>query len=220
MYCFFIAGKDSVNNQEALKNLCELSVLLTNPVPLSWLDFSGIRRGDDALLMWAVASERNTRSFIVERSLDGATFTSNGSILSMRNSNSINNYNFTDPGITNLGVIIIYYRIKQVDIDGGFTYSRVIAIRVDRATNEPLISAFPNPFSQSITLKVTPVSAQDKTSSIELYTLQGALVYKKEIGRQGATITTLNDLPELARGLYILKTIVNDTPYTIRMIKN
>lgn len=220
LYCFFVSAKDSVNNAEALKNSCELSVTLSGgTLPLSWLSFTGIRRGDDALLNWSTGSEINTRLFVVERSLDGTTFNPIGNVNAAGNSTVVSNYNFTDPGITHLGVTIIYYRIKELDMDGRVNYSRTIAIRVDNGSNEPLVSAFPNPFTQYITLKVTPVNAQDKTNSVELYSLQGVLLYRKEIGKQGNSITVLNDLPNLPAGMYILKTMVNGTPYTSKLVK-
>lgn len=221
VYCFFIAAKDSVNNEEALKNNCELSVVLTNSgtLPLTWLSFTGIRRGEDALLNWSTGSEINTRLFVVERSLNGTIFNPVGNVNAAGNSTVISNYSFTDPGITHLGVTIIYYRIKELDIDGRVNYSRTIAIRVDNGINEPLVSAFPNPFTQYITLKVTPVNAQDKTGSVELYSMQGVLLYRKEIGKQGNSITVLNDLPNLSAGMYILKTMVNGTAYTSKLIK-
>ena len=220
-YCFFVAAKDSVNNEEALSNNCDLSYRVsTSTLPVTWLDFSGTRRADDALLMWSIANERNTKSFVVERSRDGSSFNSVGNISAAGNSSGVGNYQFTDPGITNLGVTIIYYRIKEVDNDGHFVYSSTIALRIDNASKDPLITAFPNPFNRYITLKVIPASAEDKTNNIELYSLQGTLLYKKDIGKQGSTITTLNDLPALPSGMYILKTFVNGVPYSTRLIKN
>lgn len=221
LYCFFIAAKDSVNNEESLKNNCELSVVLSDSgtLPLTWLSFTGIRRGDDALLNWSTGSEINTRLFVVERSLDGTVFGSVGNVNAAGNSTGVNNYSYVDPGIIHLGASIIYYRIKQVDIDNRFSYSKIIAIRVDNSSNEPLVSVFPNPFNQYITLKVTPVNTQDKTNSAELYSLLGELLYRKEIDKPGNSITVLNDLPNLPAGMYILKIRINGEPYTSKLIK-
>lgn len=220
LYCFFIAAKDSVNNTEALKNSCELSVTLSGgTLPLTWLDFTGILQGDDALLSWSTGSEQNTQLFVIERSLNGTNFNPVGSKDAAGNSSTVSHYNFTDPGITTLGVSIIYYRIKEVDMDGRLNYSRIIAIRIDNGNNEPLVIAFPNPFTQYITLKITPANAQDKTNSVELYSLQGVLLYKKGIAKQGPNITVLHDLPSLPAGMYILKTVINGTPYTTKLIK-
>lgn len=221
VYCFFVAGTDSVNNKEALKNLCELSVTVNGvTLPLTWLDFTGIRHGDDALLNWSTSSEQNTKLFIVERSLNGTSFNTVGSKNAAGNSSVISYYHFTDPGITHLGVNIIYYRIKELDMDGRINYSRIIAIRIDNQANDPLISVFPNPFTQFITLQITPSAAQDMTNSVELYSLQGVLLYKKEISKQGSSITVLNDLPNLPSGMYILKTTINQIPFTTKLIKN
>lgn len=221
VYCFFVGGIDSVNNKEPLKNGCELLVTVNGvTLPLTWLDFTGIRRGDDALLNWSTGSETNTKVFIVERSLDGTRFNPIGNVNAAGNSNSIRNYTFTDPGIIQLGVNIIYYRIQELDLDGRQNYSRIIAIRIDNGNNEPLVSTFPNPFTKYITVKVTPANTQDKTNSVELYSMQGVLLYRKEIGKPGVSITVLNDLPELPGGMYLLKTTVNGIPYTSKMIKN
>jgi hypothetical protein len=49
--------------------------------------------------------------------------------------------------------------------------------------------------------------------------LQGVLLYRKEIEKAGASITVLNDLPDLPAGMYILKTTINGTPCISKMIK-
>jgi hypothetical protein len=77
------------------------------------------------MLQWQTATEQNTREFIIERSTDGKNYDRIGSVPAAGNSNSLLDYTYTDPQPqpnTN------FYRLKQVDLDGNFTYSSVRAI--------------------------------------------------------------------------------------------
>ncbi len=218
-YCFYVAAKDSTGNTEALKNTCEASaIVMGTALPLTWLDFTGVRRGDDALLKWITANEVRTQSFVVERSLDGVQFSAI-SVLGALGSTALNHYSYTDKGIAGLGVPVLYYRIKQVDNDGKFTYSKIAVIRMDKEWGEPLITAFPSPFAQTLTVQVLPAGLQDKTNTIELYTLQGTLMYRREIGRTGAVTAELTDLPAMASGVYLLRTTVNGIGYSTKVLK-
>jgi RHS repeat-associated protein len=219
-YCFFVSGIDSVNNKENLVNSCRLTLLPTvNPLPLTWLDFNGVRRNNDALLNWTITNEINTSYYSVERSLNGTQFSAIGTVQARGNSNSLSQYSFTDRNIVALDAPVIYYRIREVDVDGRYFYSRVIALRIESSQNEPLITAFPNPFNQYITLQVTPAAPTDKINRVQLYSTSGALLYQKEIGRAGVYSGVLNDLPQLASGMYLLKIIVNDVPYVTKLMK-
>jgi RHS repeat-associated protein len=219
-YCFFVSGIDSVNNKENLVNSCRLTLLPTvNPLPLTWLDFNGVRRNNDALLNWTITNEINTSYYSVERSLNGTQFSAIGTVQARGNRNSFSQYSFTDRNIVALDAPVIYYRIREVDVDGRYFYSRVIALRIEGSQNEPLITAFPNPFNQYITLQVTPAAPTDKINRVQLYSTSGALLYQKEIGRVGIYSGVLNDLPQLASGMYLLKIIVNDVPYVTKLMK-
>ncbi len=220
-YCFFTTATDSVGNTEPLKLTCDLSVTIppTGPLPLTWLYFNGVKKDKDVLLRWATGSEINTKNFVVERSYNGSTFAAIGTVNAMGFSTVTTNYSFTDTGALGLPVNVLYYRLKQVDRDGKNSYSIVVTIRLDRNTTDPVITVYPNPFSQSITLKVIAGSSVDKTNSIDLYTVQGKLVYHKTIDRQGNVTAVLNDLPFLTSGVYLLKTSVNGNEYTFKILK-
>ncbi|MEP6674235.1 MAG: RHS repeat-associated core domain-containing protein [Ferruginibacter sp.] len=220
-YCFFISAFDSVKNMEPLKNTCELSVLVhnTGPLPLTWLYFNGAKKDKHVQLKWATGNEINTKNFVIERSFTGNNWAAIGTVTAAGNSNQQHDYTFIDSNALSLPANVLYYRLRQVDKDGKFAYSVVVTIRLEQTISDPIITAFPNPFSQTITLQVIPASAVDKTNSVDLYTIQGKLLYHKTIDRQGNTTTLLNDLPFLPSGVYILKTLVNETPYTFKISK-
>lgn len=219
-YCFFVSGVDSVNNKEPLGNVCQLSFTPAgSPLPLTWLDFTGVRRNDDALLNWITANERNTNSFIIERSTNGTAFKAIGKMPSSGRVNGTSLYDYTDKDIVSLNVPLLYYRIRQLDNDGHFTYSKIISIRIDQDKVQPLITAYPNPFNENITLKVVPAATNDKTNYVELFSAQGVRMYRKEINMQGSITIPLNDLQKIASGMYFLKVTINGRPYSIKLMK-
>ena len=91
-------------------------------LPLTLTKFTANRQGNEALLQWQTGQEENTSHFNVERSADGSQFTTIGTVAAAGNSNRPLNYNFTDgtPGKN-----ANYYRLKEADLDGHFTYSPV-----------------------------------------------------------------------------------------------
>lgn len=98
-----------------------LRLELTLPVEL--IGFHGKRSGLYNELEWVTASEKNADYFNVERSLDGKTFTKVGKVQAAGNSNTLKTYTFKD-----IAEGVVYYRLRQIDFDGAFEYSKVIAV--------------------------------------------------------------------------------------------
>lgn len=116
-------------------------------LPVSWLSFTAEKIGArTALLQWSTANEINNHHFEIERSINGINFKSIGSLQAK---NQIrNNYSFNDNFIA---AGINYYRIKQVDNDGRFSYSSQVKITSDG--NGISFSIVPNPASDHITIQ-------------------------------------------------------------------
>lgn len=122
------------------------SVSLANPLPveLTWFKASLTESGT-GLLEWRTESELNNDHFEVERSMNGVDFTQLGNVQGAGTTNNSNNYKFEDknplPGVA-------YYRLKQVDFDGTFDYSSIIAL--DYKDAEAIQNRFfvsPNPIN-------------------------------------------------------------------------
>jgi hypothetical protein len=120
-------------------------------LPLTLIEFKGRLADRDALLSWKTADEINTRSFDIERSLDGQSFSTVGNRMA-NGQPGVHTYGFADRDIASLGVPTVYYRLKPMDIDGRFTYSQVIALGIEL----PLSIRFtPNPAGSHATLVIT-----------------------------------------------------------------
>jgi hypothetical protein len=95
-------------------------------LPVKFLGFSAVMKNKDVLVQWSTTEEVNAASFEVERSNDGTNWNTIGQVAAAGNSSSIVNYSFTDKNITS-GTV--YYRVKQVDIDGRFVFTPVRSIK-------------------------------------------------------------------------------------------
>lgn len=220
-YCFFILASDNAGNKEPLKTACEASAVLSLNIvlPISWLYFNVKESGQDALLNWATTSEVNTSYFTIERSFDGIRFSPVGTVRAAGSSSITSNYAYADKNAMLLPTEMIYYRLKQADSDGKFTYSIIISIRLKHDGTEPVITAYPNPFSQQITLTIVGVSTSTQTDDVALYTVDGKMVFQKRIVQRGSATILLDDLPDLKAGIYLLRTSINGRLYTIKMVR-
>ncbi len=126
-------------------NLTTQSIFLTglswsNIVPVQLIYFRGKAEADRVRLNWATATEINSDHFSIERSSDLKEFTTLGKVASEGDSRKRIEYGFLDeaplPGVN-------YYRLKQVDKDETFEYSKIIAISPQTDASRFVI--YPNP---------------------------------------------------------------------------
>ncbi|MEO5966811.1 MAG: T9SS type A sorting domain-containing protein [Ferruginibacter sp.] len=163
------------------------------PVVLS--SFTGIWKEKAPELKWTTQIEINNKYFDIERSFNGRTFESAGIVNGRINSSVITNYNFTDYNASNtLG--LIYYRLKQVDLDGRFSYSNVITVKNN---NAELFSVYPNPAVDFVTIK-TSLNNNTKIN-YRIINANGKLVKEGNLFNSNIRI----DLKNVAAGVYFIK---------------
>ncbi|WP_291722394.1 hypothetical protein [Bernardetia sp.] len=106
------------------------SIDFTNLLPVTWLSFDAKydKEQKNVLLEWATLSESQNQSFMIERSNDGIEFTQIGMEASSINSSSVKKYQFWDFEPLQVQT---YYRIKQIDVDGNFSYSTIKMVEAD-----------------------------------------------------------------------------------------
>lgn len=165
-------------------------------VPITLLEFTGHKVGDEALLDWSTASEKNNSHFEVEYSENGLHFEKIAEIKGAGNSSALQKYTYThhDPAHG-----INYYRLKQVDFTGDCVYSNAITIQFD-PTN-PTIKIFPNPASDLIIVQVDNGLVKNNID-VSLTDSKGAIVLQKQL-LQGSTICFL-ETTTLYEGIYTL----------------
>ncbi|MBC5775054.1 T9SS type A sorting domain-containing protein [Pontibacter sp. KCTC 32443] len=140
-------------------------------LPVELISFAAKADHNKVKLSWATASEKDNKHFIIERSQNGKEFTSIAAVKSKGNNVTRTAYSFTD---ANPLAELSYYRLKQVDLDGSFTYSKLVEVNVQPHNNAIL---FPTIASENLNL-VIPQSAGQ---SISIVDLAGREIYKQEL---------------------------------------
>jgi hypothetical protein len=168
-------------------------VTLVNPLPVELNRFDVLAVRQDALLMWSTASEHNNDHFTVERSLTGSNFTAVGTVRGQ--GTSVKN-TFTDSNAGRLASNAIYYRLKQVDLDGTATYSPVRAVQF--AAAKAAASLYPNPSQGQIVLDLSGLA--QGSYSVQVLDLTGRVLRAQQLSAQASPL----DLSGLPQGAYLV----------------
>jgi hypothetical protein len=151
-------------------------------------------------LHWTTATEKNNAGFDVERSTDNVAFTKVGFVAGNGTTTQSHSYSFTD----NTASGKTYYRLRQVDYDGQYTYSGVLEINAASPSTFTLEQNYPNPFNPTTTIAYTLPKAA--AVSLKLYDVLGrevaTLVHQNlQAGRYTATVNA----SRLNSGIYFYK---------------
>lgn len=123
------------------------------PLPVKLLAFTASVKHTDVLLQWSTSSESNNKGFDVERSFDNKSFSKIGFVKGSGNSSSVKAYSHNDEAAFLSFSGTIYYRLKQVDNNGAFEYSKTISVGKDKQA-ALAVSAYPNPFAAELHVQV------------------------------------------------------------------
>lgn len=175
-------------------------------LPITLNKFSYTVNDKKVNLDWETQSEVNTRQFIIERSLNGIDFEAIGSVPAAGNSNTVRQYGFTDnkPGYAN------HYRLKQTDLDGRSAYSKILYVKVEKASPLQLLQNVVHADLQY------QVNAELKGSKLRIYDMTGRNVYNADIkeGVQHIDVAGWN------AGKYIIRLMTtNGQVYSHQFIK-
>jgi hypothetical protein len=173
------------------------------PTPVTLVNFTAVKNGSAVDLDWQTATEINNDYFIAEKSKNGIDFTAVNVVDGAGNSQSTLNYQTTDHSPYNG---ISYYRLKQVDYDGKFSYGKIVAVK----NEETEITIFPNPNQGSFKLNVID---EKQPYSIEVTDLEGRLVYRGS-GNPDNPVTEINGL---SKGVYIVR-VLDESMVTLRKL--
>lgn len=121
-----------------------------NPLPVKWLNVKASWEGNDVKLLWSTSSEDNNSHFEIEQSMDNAAFKMVGKVKGMGTASSVSHYTYTDLSPLTDNIKQVYYRIKQVDFDGKYEYSKTVNVTSIAEHNQ--FTIHPNPSSTIIKL--------------------------------------------------------------------
>lgn len=178
-------------------------------LPVTYRTFDATLNNNKVNLFWITDAETGNGHFEVERSFDQTNFSTAGIILGAQSGNKVSNqYSFKDDTPELLNHKVIYYRLKQVDVDGRFTYSVVKMVRINNTTTKLFVQVSPNPYMDK--LNVNFVSDASGKAEVRLINASGGIIKRIEstISR-GYNNLQLQDLNSQAPGIYIVNVVVN-----------
>jgi hypothetical protein len=165
---------------------------------VKWLNFSATLQSNNTVsLNWQVAEENN-RGFYVECSYDGSTWQSVTFIPSTSNNKpaSVETYSYNYSNKINGK---IYFRIKQVDTDGAFTYSAVKTVSL--TNDKKRYAVWPNPTSDVVHISGESGSTNTSVTTVQLFDQSGKMVASQQLQ---AGINTIN-IGKFTSGIYIAR---------------
>jgi hypothetical protein len=175
-------------------------------LPVEMISFAATSDNNQVILDWSTASEINNDYFSVERSYDLKSFRSIGIVRGAGNSNEVINYEYVDkdPGASQ-----VYYRLKQVDFDGAFEYSKIVSATLSGVAEETgSVTASPNPFTSNINVNYTALV--DGQAEVILYNSSGQTIASESMDvTTGDNRVSLNVPSELPSEYYFLSVIQN-----------
>lgn len=173
---------------------------ITSVLSVSLTEFEGTAERNFNQLIWETSSETNCSHFELLRSEDGLNFEKVYEVSGQGTTTESHEYGFQDYSITK---DLYYYQLKDVDFDGAFDMSQLIAVsRSGSVSNE--MKVYPVPAKDLV--NVLFEADQVGKAVVELRSVDGKLILSKEINCQ-AGVNSLNlNLTHLSQGIYQLST--------------
>lgn len=177
-------------------------------LPIELVSFLVNKRDNKVVITWRTATEINNDYFTVERSADGVRFESLGTVSGAGNSDVLRRYEYVDahpvPGIN-------YYRLKQTDYDGKFTYSDVVTVDF---RPEGTVSIAPAPVRDLMTIRLMPA---EKDGAMVIYDASGRVLASRTI--EAGTDVMETNVSHFPHGMYFIRVQYGNEVRTLRFFK-
>lgn len=177
---------------------CTNTTPITPDLPVDLISFTGAVIGNDAHLKWQTASEVNSDYFVVERSMDGNTFTQITTVVAAGNSNSVLDYMVIDPNMPDGDV---YYRLTQYDYNGDFEVFKSIVLNKENV-EKGRIRISPNPGINQVSVELP---ASKENGEVVILDLAGKEVFKAEVSADRNARALDIDVSALPKGMYYVR---------------
>ncbi|GGK79389.1 hypothetical protein GCM10011405_29040 [Rufibacter glacialis] len=203
-----VGGYAQRNNVNAFGQLALGTV--EGVLPVTWLHVRAEWKNLQVQVQWATAMEVNNDRFEVEVSEDGKRFQKIGTVSGKGNSQMVQHYSFLH---TAKNATVMYYRVKQIDYDGKYEYSKVVAVKAGGPSLASM-TLYPNPSQDYLYLRGLSV---EPTAVIEIMDIRGNRVIQvKPVQHEDVLVIPVQ---HLAAGAYLLRIQTNTTLVQERFVK-
>jgi hypothetical protein len=185
----------------------------TAPLPVHFEELSATCNLGVAQLHWITGSETNNSYFVIERATESGTYVQVGTVPGAGTSSNAISYTWYDenplPGTS-------YYRIRQFDYDGNFSYSPVTVLSGCALFT---VNLFPNPFSDHTQLHLDSPDAANL--NIAITDVLGRQVLTPAANQQiGKGVSNVDiDLSSFPSGFYFMRVVVDTKVYIYKLEK-
>ncbi len=197
----------------------EFDIEATNVVilPIELSSFEAEADQNSVSLNWTTGSEKNNDYFTIERSKNGVDFEPAGQVTAIGNSTIPTHYQLTDDepyyGTS-------YYRLKQTDIDGQFTYSKMITAYIEEPAD--VFEVYPNPVKPDSPINVDLEHFEDEEVLVVLTDMIGRIHYSKVrmVDQHNGFIEAIDTENRLNSGIYFITATSKNDSYMKKIIVN
>jgi len=172
-------------------------------LPLSWTSFTCQKTKDGVELLWSTASEQNTKDFEVQYSTNTNSWQALGTVPAAGNSSTTRNYSYVHQNPLK-GNNYNYYRLLQRDIDGKFSYSKIVSVIFNEPGDDLML--YPNPANDILTVFLA------EEQQVAIVNAAGLVVWKSKLPAGKSQIS----INQFSAGVYFLKTTVKTRRFVIK----
>jgi hypothetical protein len=182
-------------------------------LPVKLISFTSSKQDGNIGLHWQTASEWNADYFSIERSNDAKLFESIGKVQAT-NSNTLTAYYFID---NQPFVGTVYYRLKQVDMDGTPHFSNIIWVHDSKSIDAVSVLFSPNPFNHNLTLAIENVTNEEVV--VNGFNTMGQKVFSQKMEYESGQELTIELPSELTKGMYTFQVTVAGKSFAKHVFK-
>ena len=194
--CEFTTSEPCVSQKTVYSN----ELTMGEPdLPIYLSRFTGRKLSNANLLEWTTVTEINSQEFVVERGNDGIQFSAIGKVAASGNSNNMRDYQLQDPKYE---AGKNFYRLKMVDLDGSFRYSRIVLI--DNSAANLITTLSPNPARPGAESLLRLNGLPSGKVGISVISATGATVREYELNSTDGNLQVRLPVQNLGSGIYLL----------------
>uniref|UniRef100_A0A7V2ZLS7 T9SS type A sorting domain-containing protein n=1 Tax=Ignavibacterium album TaxID=591197 RepID=A0A7V2ZLS7_9BACT len=182
-------------------------------VPVELTSFNASITGTNVLLKWTTATEINNSGFDIERRTQNSEWKKIGFVSGAGTTSEKQSYVFSDK---NLNRGKYQYRLKQIDFDGTFEYSKTVEVEIVSPSKFELTQNYPNPFNPTTSISFTIPQAGNVKLAVYNLLGQEVAVLVNEF-RDAGTYDVEFNASNLNSGVYLYKLEANGSTFTKKM---
>lgn len=170
--------------------------------PITLINFTAYYNNKNAnIIKWQTTQELNSKNFEIQKSYSSQNFNTLKIMVAAGNSNTLLNYNYTD---NNILFKPTFYRLKSTDLDGQFTYSKIVVVNPIKSIFE-ISNIYPNPANDHLIIEFNSIVSSPITMIIT--DILGRVVQKNILYPAVGFNKTELHVSSLSKGKYYLKLI-------------